>query len=153
VPWKSFLAACLVHADRDEGGTTMTELTDEARTHLEAAHYWSVATLNPDGSPQVTPVWAGLDGDRILINTAAGRKKDRNLQNDPRVALCLHIPESGSNNIGIQGRVVERVEGDRANADIDALSRKYTGKDYAGWTPGMRRVTYLIEPLRVFQRI
>ncbi len=131
----------------------MAQLTDEAREALAAAHYWSVATINPDGSPQVTPVWAGVDGDRVLINTAAGRKKDRNLQHDPRVALCLHIPDSGSANIAVQGRVVERIEGDRAAADIDALARKYTGKDYAGWTPDMRRVTYLIEPVRVFQRL
>jgi PPOX class probable F420-dependent enzyme len=130
----------------------MAALTREVRNAFEAVHYWSVATINPDGSPQVTPVWAGLDGDRILVNTAAGRKKDRNLQHDPRIALCLHIPESGSANIAVQGRVVERIEGDRATADIDALARKYTGRDYAGWTPEMRRVTYLIEPLRVFHR-
>ncbi len=131
----------------------MAELGPEVRQAFDGANYWSVATLNPDGSPQVTPVWAGLDGDRILVNTAVGRKKDRNLQRDPRIALCLHIPDSGSNNIAVQGRVVERLEGDRANADIDALARKYTGKDYAGWTPEMRRVTYLIEPLRVFTRL
>jgi PPOX class probable F420-dependent enzyme len=130
----------------------MGELTAEAREAFEGAHYWSVATLNPDGSPQVTPVWAGLDGDRILVNTAAGRKKDRNLQHDPRVALCLHVPGSGATNLAVQGQVVERIEGERASADIDTLARKYTGKDYAGWTPDMRRVTYLIDPLRVWFR-
>jgi PPOX class probable F420-dependent enzyme len=130
----------------------MVELTGGGRAAIEDTHFWSLATVNPDGSPQVTPVWAGLDGDRILVNTALGRKKDRNLQRDPRVALCVHVPGSGAANIAIQGRVVERIEGDRATADIDALARKYTGSDYAGWTPGMRRVTYLIEPLRIWSR-
>jgi PPOX class probable F420-dependent enzyme len=131
----------------------VAELTGEVREALEGTHYWSVATLNPDGSPQATPMWAGLRGDLILINTAIGRKKDRNLRSDPRVALCIHLPGSGSRNIGIQAQVVERIEGDQAAADIDELARKYTGTDYAGWTPDMRRVTYLLEPRHVWARL
>jgi PPOX class probable F420-dependent enzyme len=127
------------------------ELTEEVVKKLQEAHFWHVATLNPDGSPQVTPVWAGLRGDRVLVNTAAGRKKDRNLRNDDRVALSLHIPE-GYANIAIQGRVVETIEGDQAERDIDELSRKYTGEDYGGRTPDMRRVTFLIEPVHVWYR-
>jgi PPOX class probable F420-dependent enzyme len=130
----------------------MAELTQEARAAFEGAQFWSLATINPDGSPQVTPVWAGLRGDRILVNTVAGRKKDRNLQRDPRVALCLHVPGSAATNLAVQGVAVERIEGAQAKADIDALARKYTGADYGGWTPGMTRATYLIEPKRVWFR-
>jgi PPOX class probable F420-dependent enzyme len=127
------------------------ELIEDVAAKLREPNYWHVATLNPDGSPQVTPVWADLRDGRILVNTVVGRKKDRNLRSDDRVALSLHIPE-GYANIAIQGRVVERIEGDQAERHIDELARKYTGNDYAGRTPDMRRVTFLIEPVHVWYR-
>ena len=67
----------------------------------------NLATLNPDGSPQVTPVWVDFDGTNILVNTARGRVKDRNLQREPRVALSIPDPENPYRYLGIQGRVTE----------------------------------------------
>ena len=65
-----------------------------------------VATLEPDGSPQVTPVWVELDGDNIVINTALGRAKARNLASDPRVAVSLTDPDEPEDAICVRGTVV-----------------------------------------------
>jgi len=71
-------------------------LDEHLRAALEAPNFWHVATVNPDGSPQVTTVWIHTRGDRILVNTALGRMKPRNIARDPRVALSFHEHESGS---------------------------------------------------------
>jgi PPOX class probable F420-dependent enzyme len=127
------------------------ELTGKIRQALEEPQFWHLATLNPDGSPQATTVWIDLRGDRILVNTALGRKKPRNLARDPRVALSWNDPHDPQHAISIQGRVVESYEGDPAEADIDALAKKYIGEDVYPWrTPGMKRISYLIEPTHVF---
>ncbi len=108
-----------------------------------------VATVMPDGSPQVTPVWFDYDGRYIRINSAKGRQKDKNLRRDPRVALDIIDPQDPYRYMQIRGKVVEITE-EGAKAHIDALSQKYTGQTpYRGLTAGMVRVTYKIEPLHV----
>ena len=77
---------------------------------LQKPAFASLATLNPDGSPQVTPVWFDYDGTHIIINTARGRVKDRNLQREPRVALTIVDPANPYRYLGIQGRVTEMTE-------------------------------------------
>jgi len=69
-----------------------------------------VATLDPDGAPQVTPVWVAYDGEHVLINSARGRKKDRNLRERPQVALSVQDPDNPYRYVGLQGRVVEVTE-------------------------------------------
>ena len=106
----------------------------------------SLATLMPDGKPQVTPVWVEFDGHHVIINTAEGRQKDKNLQRDKRVALSLMDPDNPYRYIEVRGKVVERTL-NGADANIDALAKKYLGKDkYPFRQPNEVRVIYKIEP-------
>ena len=106
----------------------------------------SLATLMPDGKPQVTPVWVEYDGHHVIINTAEGRQKDKNLQRDKRVALSLMDPDNPYRYIEVRGKVVERTL-NGADANIDALAKKYLGKDkYPFRQPNEVRVIYKIEP-------
>jgi PPOX class probable F420-dependent enzyme len=126
---------------------SMAALTPDVRKVIEGKSFWHVATVNPNGSPQVSPVWAHLRDDKILINSIEGRKKPRNLKHEPRVSLAWHDPENPYHSILIKGRVVETITDEQADSDIDMLSEKYLGQTpYPYRTPGERRVTFLIEP-------
>jgi PPOX class probable F420-dependent enzyme len=106
-----------------------------------------LATLMPDGQPQVTPVWVEFDGRHVIVNTAEGRQKDKNLQRDKRVALSLIDPENPYRYLEVRGEVVERTH-NGADANIDGLAKKYLGKDkYPFRQPDEVRVIYKIEPL------
>ena len=108
-----------------------------------------VATLNPDGSPQVTPVWVDFDGTHVLINTAKGRVKANNLAREPRVALSIADPDNAYRYLGIQGRVVEMTE-TGGDAHIDKMARKYLGKDTYPWrAAGEVRLIVKISPDKV----
>ena len=108
-----------------------------------------LATLNADGSPQVTPVWVDRDGSNILVNTARGRVKDRNLERDGRVALVISDPANPYRYLGIQGRVAKMSE-QGADAHIDKMAKKYMGKDkYPLRQPGEVRVLVTIAPEKV----
>jgi PPOX class probable F420-dependent enzyme len=116
---------------------------------LQKKAFANLATLNPDGSPQVTPVWFEFDGTNLLINTARGRKKDRNLRRDPRVAVSISDPENPYRYLGIQGRVSEMTE-NGADAHIDKLAKKYLDKDkYPFRAPGEVRVMLKIVPEQI----
>jgi PPOX class probable F420-dependent enzyme len=129
----------------------MAELPVEARKALEGKNFWHLATVNPDGSPQSTTVWIDTRDGKIIVNTALGRKKPRNIENEPRVALSWHeTTEGGYHSISIQGRVVETITGPEAEKDIDGLAQKYIGQSPYPWrAPGEQRVTYVIEPTSV----
>jgi len=105
-----------------------------------------LATLMPDGSPQVTPVWVDFDGQNVVINTAAGRQKDKNLQRDGRVTLSITDPDNPYRYLEVRGRVVQRtLEG--ADQHIDAMAKKYLDKDkYPFRQPGEVRVIYKVAP-------
>jgi PPOX class probable F420-dependent enzyme len=108
-----------------------------------------LATVNADGTPQVTPVWVDFDGTHIRFNTARGRVKDRNLRRNPAVALSIMDPENPYRYLQVRGRVAEATESG-ADAHIDALAKKYTGQDrYTNRRPGEVRVMYKIMPDRV----
>jgi PPOX class probable F420-dependent enzyme len=116
---------------------------------MEKPAFAQLATVNADGSPQVTPVWVDYDGTNVIINTAQGRMKARNLERNPRVALAISDPQNPYRYLGIQGRVVEMTE-EGGDAHIDKMAKKYMGKDvYPGRTPGERRVIVRIAPEKV----
>ena len=108
-----------------------------------------VATIMPDGSPQVTPVWVDYDGTHVRINSARGRVKDKNLRRNPHVALTIQDPDNPYRYLQIRGRVAEVTE-TGADDHINKLSQKYLGIPvYPSRRPGEVRVLYRIEPQKV----
>jgi PPOX class probable F420-dependent enzyme len=125
-----------------------TEIPAQFRDLFSKKAFADLATLMPDGSPQVTPVWCDLDRGHIRINSAKGRLKDKNMRRDARVALAVVDPDNPYRHLAVRGRVVEITE-KGADAHIDALAKKYLGQDkYPFRQPGEVRVIYRIEPLR-----
>ncbi len=108
-----------------------------------------LATVMPDGSPQVTPVWFDFDGTHLIVNSARGRQKDRNMRRNPNVAVEIMDPENPYRYIQIRGKVVEITE-EGADDSIDSLARKYLNVDrYPNRRPGEVRVIYKISPERI----
>lgn len=105
------------------------ELTPRVLELLHGKAICYVATTMPDGSPQLTQVWADTDGEHVVINTVAGFQKLRNIDRDPRVAVALSDPADPTGYVQIRGRVVETTEEGGAE-HIDALSQKYLGAPY-----------------------
>ena len=127
----------------------MTTIPASHADLLKKPAFANLATLNADGSPQVTPVWVDFDGKHVLVNTARGRVKTKNLGREPRVALSIADPENPYRYLGIQGRVVEMTEAG-GDAHIDAMAKKYLGKDtYPFRAPGEVRVIVKIAPEKV----
>lgn len=110
-----------------------------------------LATLMADGSPQVTPVWIDYDGTHVLINTAVGRLKDRNMSARASVGLAISDPENPYRYLEIRGRVVERTH-DGAEAHIDRLANRYLGMDYPSRGENEVRVLFRVEPQKVISR-
>jgi PPOX class probable F420-dependent enzyme len=118
---------------------------------FEKKAFANLATLMSDGRPQVTPVWCDLEGSHVRINTAKGRVKDKNMRRNKRVAFSIFDPDNPYRHLAVQGQVVEITE-QGADAHIDALAKKYLGKDkYPFRQPGEVRVIYKIRPDRVAQ--
>src|SRR5438105_4300739 len=112
----------------------------------EKKAFADIATVMPDGSPQVTPVWFDFDGRRIRVNTARGRVKDRNMSRNAKVALAIMDPANPYRHIQIRGRVANVTE-QGADDHIDSLAKKYLGQDkYPFRTAGEKRVIFEIEP-------
>ena len=122
----------------------MVRLNDEQREVLKRPNYGHLATLMPDGSPHVSPVWIDVDGDVVLVNTVAGRTKERHVRRDPRVALSVRDQDRIEDEVTIRGRVVEMTR-EGALEHIHALSNKYRGEDF-NLPAGQVRVLLRIEP-------
>ncbi|MBI2965576.1 MAG: PPOX class F420-dependent oxidoreductase [Chloroflexi bacterium] len=120
---------------------------------LKEPHIGVVATLNRDGSPQVTPVWIDTDGTHVIFNTAEGRVKPRNLRRDPRVAVSVFDPGNAySRVLNVQGRAVVITQSG-AEDHIDQLSRKYTGRTpYPMHDPAHPRLIIKVLPERITGR-
>jgi len=105
-----------------------------------------LATLMPDGSPQVTPVWFDYKDGRIRVNSAKGRTKSRNMKEGSRVALAIMDPDNPYRYIQVRGQV-SRVTEEGASAHIDSLAKKYLGQEkYPYARPGEIRIIFEIEP-------
>jgi PPOX class probable F420-dependent enzyme len=124
-------------------------LSEGVKKLFQEPNFAHLATLMTDGSPQVTPVWVELDGDRILVNTAEGRSKPRNVRRDPRVAISITKQDNPYSSAFIRGRVVELTQ-EGAEELIDKLAKKYLGQDRYPWRqPGEQRLIMVIEPEHV----
>ncbi len=121
-------------------------IPDQYKDLFQKKAFCNLATLMPDGRPQVSPVWCDLDGSTIRINSAKGRVKDKNMRRNKKVALSIFDPDNPYRHLAVQGEVVEITE-QGADAHIDALAKKYLGKDkYPFRQPGEVRVIYKIRP-------
>jgi PPOX class probable F420-dependent enzyme len=140
----------LHHSDR-----TITEKEERPmssvipETHRDLFHkraFARLATIMPDGTPQVTPVWYDYDGTHVRINSAEGRVKDRNMRRNPQVALAIMDPDNPYRYLALRGRVVE-ITTDGADAHIDLLAQKYLGREHYPYRrAGEVRVLYKIQP-------
>ena len=106
----------------------------------------NLATLMPDGSPQVTPVWIDYANGVLRVNTAKGRTKARNMTTGAKVAIAIQDPDNPYRYLQVRGTVKHMTE-QGADAHIDALAKKYLGQDkYPYRRPGEVRQIYEIEP-------
>jgi PPOX class probable F420-dependent enzyme len=108
-----------------------------------------VATIGPDGAPQVTPVWFDWDGARLLIGLAPDRQKLRNLRRDPRLAVSIVDPTDPTRFLEIRGRVT--LEDDPDQTVLARIIRKYTGSDDLSWADG-ERIIVVVEPTHATYR-
>lgn len=121
-------------------------LTPKAIKLIEGKNFAHVATIMPDGSPQVTPMWVDRDGGTILVNTRIGRVKQKNLARDPRVAISIADQSNSYDKVVIRGHVVSQTT-EGADEHIDKLAKKYTGEDFASLrTPGEKRIIIKVKP-------
>ncbi len=130
----------------------MSKIPDSHKDLFEKRAFAHFATVMPDGSPQVTPVWVDYDGENILINTAEGRQKTRNIGRDARVAVEITDPDNPYRYLLVRGPVVE-VTDEGGDAHIDKMAKKYKGTDtYTDRRPGEVRVIIKIKPEAVTAR-
>ena len=132
-----------------------TEVPDSHRDLLDRPIVVALVTLMPDGQPQATPVWCDYDGTYVIINTARGRQKDRNMKARARVTVLSIDPDDPYRWLEVRGKVEDVTEQGGVET-INRLAKKYRGVDqyYGGVTPIERRdqetrVNFLIKPTRV----
>jgi len=120
---------------------------------FEGKNFVFVSTLMKDGTPHITPTWVDLEenGKHILVNTAIGRVKQKNVSRNPNIALAIFDQNNPYDMVSVRGKVVEQVTGNDAEKHIDKLARKYLGKDkYPVRTQGEKRVILKIKPENIF---
>ena len=126
----------------------MGTLTEKQAQLLLDKNFASMATVNADGSPHVTPVWVDWDGEAVLVNTLRGRVKERNVARQPRVEILVYNLENPYQYVRVSGDA-ELVE-ENAEKHIDTLAKKYLGEDRYPWgAPGDTRVIVRVRPDRV----
>lgn len=127
----------------------MVTLTPEQQRLLTEPNLAHFVTLMKDGTPQSTPLWVDFDGTYVLINTAEGRQKPRNIRRDPRVTLSVVDRNAMGKYVEIRGRVVEMIH-EGAREHLGQLARKYAGPQARNPAPAEEvRVIVKIEPLHV----
>ncbi|HYL98389.1 MAG TPA: PPOX class F420-dependent oxidoreductase [Blastocatellia bacterium] len=123
-------------------------IPDNYKDLFDKKAFANLATVMPDGTPQVTPVWVDYDGKHLLVNSARGRQKDKNMKRNAAVSLAILDPDNPYRYLEVRGKVAEITE-EGADAHIDKMAKKYMGVDkYPYRRPGEVRVLYKIEPER-----
>jgi PPOX class probable F420-dependent enzyme len=139
--------------NKKKGNQGRNLITDPSIAKLfEEKNFAFLATLMKDGSPQVTPTWVDIDknNNTILVNTAKGRIKYRNISRDPRVAVSVIDFSNPYHMVTVRGKVIEQINGKEADEHIDKLAKKYLGKDkYPRRARGEERVLLRIKPAHV----
>lgn len=126
---------------------TLAKLSEKAKKLLKGKNFAFVATINKDGSPQLTPTWVDTDGENVLVNTALGRQKNKNVTRDPRITVGVFDINNPYEYVSISGKVVKKTTGKAADDHIDKLSLKYRGEPkYKRWDPNEKRVIFTIRP-------
>lgn len=128
------------------------EVTARDLELLQGKNFGHFVTLQPDGSAHSSVVWIDWDGEHVLVNTTEGRVKLENVRRDPRVTLSVHDQDNPYRALTLLGRVTQTTD-DGAEQHIDALSRKYIGRDYPQeWrNPGDHRVIIKFKPQKVIR--
>ncbi|MCU1415023.1 MAG: F420-dependent protein [Microbacteriaceae bacterium] len=119
------------------------QLTEPLLALLRAPSTCNIATIMPDGSPQLTQTWVDTDGEHVVINTVDGFQKVRNVRRDPRVAVTIADHEQPTRYLQVRGEVVD-VTTDGARDHIETLAQKYTGKPYP-WYGGRDQVRIILK--------
>ena len=125
----------------------LAQLTDEQAKLFLEPNIGLVATIRPDGTPQVTPVWVDWDGEYVLVNTLRARAKPHQVERDPRVELVVVSRENPYQHVRISGAAELTTEG--AEEHIDKLAQKYMGRDTYPREPGDERILIRFRPERV----
>jgi PPOX class probable F420-dependent enzyme len=128
------------------------EIPALVRQRLEDRNFWHFVTLNRDGSATATPLWVHVDDRHILVNTAIGRRKERNVRRDRRIVLAMVDRDDPYTYAEIRGKVTEFVEGPEAEASFDQMALKYQGRE-AVRRAGEERVLLRIEPTFIDFRV
>jgi PPOX class probable F420-dependent enzyme len=122
-------------------------LPAELRTMLDDRAFVVLATINPDGAPQTSVIWATYDGDQVVFSTIEGRRKTRNLQRDPRVSLCVYRRDDPYHYVEVRGAVSMTREG--GPELIEKLSQHYDGEPFREGNPANVRVVCRVDATRV----
>ncbi len=127
-------------------------LPEPAKALLDAREFVTLATLEPDGQPQLSVLWVKRDGNDVLMSTVAGRRKQRNLAREPRATVLLYPIGNPYNYLEVRGSVTMREEGGREL--IDELYEKYQDRPgpYPGDGPDDVRVVIRLAPEHVVFR-
>lgn len=130
-------------------------LPDALKSLLDTPVIVTLGTIQPDGSPQLSPVWIMRDGDDLLISTTLGRRKQTNLERDPRVSIVVQPADNPYSYVEIRGSVTMTTEGGQEL--IDKMSVKYTGKRYGDFNPqsvkDAERVVVRVTPRKIVGQI
>lgn len=125
-------------------------LSDSSKALFDGTHFVTAATIQPDGSPQLSVVWAKVDGGDVLFSTVEGRRKHLNLVRDPRVTLLVNPADAPYSYVEIRGEATLTTENGREL--IDELSQRYLGKGYPVEPPEVVRVVVRVTPRKVIER-
>ena len=131
-----------------------TQITEPIAQLFQGKNFAFVSILMKDGSPQISPTWVDIEKNHeysILVNTAVGRIKHKNVSRDPRLAIPIINSSNPYEMVTIRGKVTEQLTQDAAEEHIDKLAKKYLGVDtYPGRSPGEKRVILKIRPEKIF---